>query len=100
IQRRASTVDHLLVHLVHRCSTQEQEIATELQLKHRVLVGKADALLFLMGERKAKAGGIDQSLAQLPHATGRCLLTQLRWHTAVRVTIAALDKAVAGLDGG
>src|SRR5215471_3002189 len=100
IQRRASTVDHLLVHLVHRCSTQEQEIATELQLKHRVLVGKADALLFLMGERKAKAGGEDPSLAKFAQATDGVLLMQSCRHTVDRGKITALDKAVADLDGG
>src|SRR5262245_23139114 len=76
IQRRAGTVDKLLVHLVHRCSTQEQEVATEFQLKHRVLVGKADALLFLMGERKAKAGRVDPSLAKFAQSTDDVLLMQ------------------------
>src|SRR5262249_41107790 len=84
IQRRAGTVDKLLVHLVHRCSTQEQEVATEFQLKHRVLVGKADALLFLMGEPKAKAGRVDPSLAKFAQATDDVVLMQSRRQTVDR----------------
>src|SRR5262245_15204816 len=98
IQRRARTVDKLLVHLVHRCSTQEQEVATEFQLKHRVLIGKANALLFLMGERKAKAGGVDPSLAKLAQSTDRVLLMQSCRQTVDRVEITALDKTIAVLD--
>ena len=64
VQRCARAVDELLVHLVHRCPTQEQEIATELQLKHRVVVGETDALLFLMGERKAQARCVDPAPAK------------------------------------
>src|SRR5262245_62335748 len=76
VQRRASTVDKLLVDLVHRCSTQEQEIATELQLKHRILIRKDAALLLLMAERKAKAGGVDPSLAESAQSTDGVLLMQ------------------------
>src|SRR6516225_4762341 len=103
IQRRARAVDKLLVHLVHRCyrcSTQGQEVATELQLKHRVLVGEGDALLLLMGERKAKAGGVDPSLAELAQSTDGVLLMQSCRHTVDRGKITALDKAVAVLDRG
>src|SRR4029077_4217611 len=69
IQRSARAVDELLVHLVHGCATREQQIATEFQLKHRILIRKGAALLLLMGERKAKAGGVDPSLAKLAQST-------------------------------
>jgi hypothetical protein len=97
---KSKSVDKLLVDLVHSCSTQEQEIATELQLKHRVLVGKGDALLFLIGERKAKTGGVDPSLAELAQSTDGVLMMQSCRQTIDRGKITALDKAVAVLDRG
>src|SRR5215470_7164410 len=100
IQRRTRTVDELLVHLVHRCSTQEQEIATELQLKHRVLVGKADTLLLFVGERKAQASGVDPAFAELAQSPDGPLLMQPVRHTVDRGKITALDKAIALLDRG
>src|SRR6201993_3426821 len=100
IQRSARAVDELLVHLVHGCATQEQEIATEFQLKHRILIRKGAALLLLMGERKAEAGGVDPSLTKLAQSTDGVLLMQPCRHTVDRGKITALDKTVAVLDRG
>src|SRR5262249_23633639 len=94
IQRRTRTVDKLLVTFVNRCSAQEQEIATEFQLKHRVPVGKTDALLLLVGERKAQARRVDPALAELAQSPDGVLLMQSCRHTVDRGKITARDKAV------
>src|SRR5215510_8158225 len=59
-----------------------------LQIQRRA--GTADTLLFLVGERKAKAGGVDPSLAKLAQSTDDVLLMQSRRETIDRGKITAL----------
>src|SRR5207344_405623 len=96
-QGRSGAVDELLKHLVHRAAMLEQQIAAELQLKDRILVGETAALLLFGCQRKGQAGGVNPSLAGLVQASDRLGTVQACSQPIDCPKVAALDKAIAAL---
>lgn len=68
IERSTGAVDELLIHLVHRRSAPEQQVATQLQLKHRIPIGETAVPLFRAGEGEDETDGVDPALAHLAQA--------------------------------
>jgi len=49
VQRLTGPINELLINLIHRRPALEQQVAAQLQLEHRILIGEAAALLFFTG---------------------------------------------------
>src|SRR5574341_536153 len=65
VQPRAGPVDQPLEDLLHLSPQMKDQVATVLDLVHRVLVAKSASLLFFQIECEAEAGAVDPTLADL-----------------------------------